>query len=357
MRRENSHRRRGVYRARAGGWGHRAVYVGAAVATAALLAGFGAAILVYGPLGQPTRQIGGSTLNVPPRGVSFGPAGIVFANALSSNNSTLNGGAIGLNLTWNETGGVSNGPCNTTGVWDNGTQFNATNVSQPWNLTGHVALVCLNAVSHGNITATWYNGTAGQGLIYNNYTSGGVVNGSYYTGYGAVNISSCSNWSLFHNINTTYGSYIPCQTYFEMNANTTYLPSFNGTNNAGPNSTESLWSPGQNGYASDDLVYVIPVYFANTSANATYEITIAAAGITPVAQTFFFNNTAPGENSTVLFAFDMTAAWLMDLTVTNETPFHSTSQAIYASVGVVSSIVTECGLANGYAVCPVISKT
>jgi hypothetical protein len=349
MRREN-HRRRGVYRASAGGFGHRAVYVGAAVATAALLAGFGAAILVYGPLGQPYRQIAGSTLPVAPNGVHFGTAGVIMANALAGN-----GTGYGLNLTWNYSaaGGIQ-GPCNVSGVWDNGTQFNATNASQPWNMTlDNTTLVCLNSIQNSILNATWYYQNGVQST-FNTYSSGGVVNGSYYAA-GGVNISSCSNWTLFHNINTGAfnGSYIPCQTYFEMNNNTTTLPAFNATNA----SAESLWSPNQSGYAPNDILYVVPVFFQNAS-NATYEITIAIAGITPVAQTFYFNDTAGvGGNTTVVFAFDMTAAWLMDLTVTNETPFNSTSLAIYASVGVSSAIVTECGLANGMAVCPVISRT
>lgn len=47
MRRE-SHRRRGLSRASSGGWGHRAVYVSAAIATAALVTGFALAGFYFG---------------------------------------------------------------------------------------------------------------------------------------------------------------------------------------------------------------------------------------------------------------------------------------------------------------------
>jgi len=346
MRREN-HRRRGVYRASAGGWGHRAVYVGAAVATAALLAGFGAAILVYGPLGVPSHQIGGTTLNVPPAGVTFGNASLAFAAGLNLVNST----GVGWNWSENATGFF--GPCNQSGVYMGGGAYLAhNNASSAVNLTGNTTLVCLNSVNNGTLNATWYYLANGSLAVTNSYNATGYVpDGSYYTANG-VNISACDNFTTFHEIiqGGPYNqSYLPCDTYFEMNNNTNWLPSF-GVNNS------TLWSPMQNGYLPNDLVYAIPVYFSNQTKGGVYEISVGIEGVTPVAQTFYFNYTGKGTNNTVLFTFDMTAAWLMDLAVTNETPFNTSSMAIYGDIGTVSSIVSECGNANGVAVCPIVTR-
>jgi hypothetical protein len=348
MRREG-HRRRGVFRASSGGWGHRAVYVGAAVATAALLAGFGVAILVYGPLGTPARQLAGSTLNVPPKGVSFGNASVAFASSLNLTNST----GVGWHWAYNATGAF-NGPCNSSGILaPNGSYVYANNESSPVNLTGNTTLVCLNSVNNGLLNATWYYSANGTQLTFNNYTAvGSVANGSYYNSSFA-NVSSCSNWTLFHelqNSSSVYnGSYIPCDTYFEMNNNTNWLPSYSGNNS-------TLWSPNQTGYAPNDLVYAVPVDFTNNATGGVYAISVSIEGITPVAQTFYFN--ATGANDTVLFTFDMTSAWLMDLTLENATtPFNASAMPIYASIGVVSALVTECGQSGGVAVCPVATKT
>ncbi len=360
MRREN-HRRRGMSRASSGGWGHRAVYVGAAVATAALLAGFGAAVLIYGPLGSPSRTLAGSTLNVAPTGVTFGNASITYASGLNLINAT------GSEFSWNGSGGAPVGPCNQSGIDVNlsGSYVYSNNASGAVGLYGNTTLVCLNSVDEGALNATWYWGTAnntnasneGKFLINNTYTAGGIPNGSFFNN-GFVNISSCSNWSMYHNINTTTynGSYIPCETYFQMDNGTTWLPSFSGNNS-------TLWAPNQSGYAPYDLVYAIPIVFGPTARVGTYSLSVAIGGVTPVAQTFYFNETANpaapglGENNTVLFTFDMTAAYLLDLSVTNITPFNASSFPIYASVGVVSSIVSECGTnATGQAVCPVVTK-
>jgi len=350
MRREN-HRRRGVSRASAGGFGHRAVYIGAAVATAALLAGFGAAILVYGPLGTPTHQIGGTTLNVPPAGVTFGNASLAFAAGLNLLNATGGG------WNWSENSTGFYGPCSHSGIYlPNGSYAASNNASSAVNLTGNTTLVCLNSVTNGTLNATWYYAANGSQQVFNTYNATGYVpNGSYFTDSQGNNITACDNWTLFHTIiqGGAYNqSYLPCDTYFEMNNNTNWLPAFNATGN----SSLTLWSPMQNGYLPNDLVYAIPVYFSNLTKGGVYEVSVAIEGVTPVAQTFFFNFTGKGTNNTVLFTFDMTAAWLMDLGVTNQTPFNSTSMAIYGSIGTVSGIVSECGAANGVAVCPIVTR-
>ena len=328
--------------------------MGAIVASAALIAGFGAALMVYGPLGTPLRQIGGTSASVPPTGVSFGNAGIAFASQLNLTNST----GAGWNWTFNNTSGAFNGPCNSSGVLlSNGSYEYATANNSSVNLTGNTTLVCLNSVTNGVLNATWYFSANGTQLINNTYNATNwVVNSSYYNNSGLGNITSCTNWTMFHELNYTYdnGSYLPCATYFEMNDNTTFLTSFTGvgTNNTTYNGS-TLWSPGQQGYAPGDLVYQLPVYFSNMTKNATYAISIDIEGVTPAAQTFYFNST--GVNSTVLFTFDMTAAWLMDLSYLNNTTTYNVSEAaIYASIGTQSAIVTECATGSlGQAVCPI----
>ncbi len=369
MRREN-HRRTGVYRKSSGGWGHRAVYVGAVVATAALIAGFGAALLAYGPLGTPVRSIAGTTAGLAPKGVVLGTASETFASQLNLNNASAPGAA-----TWNWTNatGGFNGPCNASGILNqtNGSYIpydtnNSTNASAPLqNLSANgnsTTLVCLNSVNNGLVNATWYYAQNGSEQTYNSYNSTNwVANGSSYNS-SAFNIPSCSNWTStnftnwteYHEFNTTYNSFIPCSTYFEMNNNTTYLTSFGGSGNAtGGYNNSSLWSPNQTGYLPSDVVYALPVIFENSSVNGTYEISVAIQGVTPVAQTFFFNDTIGNttlQNDTVLFVFDMTVAWLMDLSLnmTGNTT-NGSALVVYGSIGTASIIVSECA----QLVCPI----
>ncbi len=150
MRRE-SHRRRGLSRASSGGWGHRAVYVGAVIAAAALVAGFGVAVLVYGPIGTPFHQLSGSTLGSPPRGVEFGSASEVLATDLNLSNLT------GF-PTWNWTNATGNftGPCNESGIFNGTTFVGASNNSTPVNISvggNTTTLVCLNSVNNGVVNA------------------------------------------------------------------------------------------------------------------------------------------------------------------------------------------------------------
>jgi len=348
MRRE-SHRRRGAYRASTGGWGHRAVYIGAIVAAVAMVSGFGAALLPYGPLGLgvPSRQISGSSTGVPPTGVYFGNATELFASGLNLNVSGTGAWA------WTTAGNFT-GPCNGSGVFQSGV-YNLTNYSNLANInsTAPVDLVCLNSVYGGNVTATWYNST----FMSNSYDPiTWVPNGSTYNN-GVENISSCNEWTpagasssgtiwnATHVENLT--TFTPCNTYYEMNNNTTYVTSFvgsqavyNGSTGEGP---WYEWAYNESGYLPGDVLYEVPVLFTPMSVNGTYEISIAIGGVTPVVQTFYFNDSLYGgtTNVTVEFVFDMTAAWLMDLSF-NMDGMPATTPMIYGAIGTVSTIVTEC---------------
>jgi len=364
MRRE-SHRRRGVYRASTGGWGHRAVYVGAVVATAAIIAGFGAAVLVYGPIGTPFRQLSGSTLGSPPVGVSFGNAVEVLASGLPAYNATPAG------ENHFDVNGYSNASsvCTASGVWTpsaGSTYFNATS----GNVTsGNVTYVCLNSVGSvfglgpfGFLNSTWNANLTNYWLTdMQGYTA--IPNGSAYVNPAlGQNVTSCNSftapvgagpyfspWNVTHIYNSTFA---PCNTYYEMNNNTSVVLSFDGVPG---NST--LWVTNQTGYQADDVVYEVPVVFNNTTVtNGNYSISIAIAGVTPVAQTFILNVTAGGGTNgagTVVFVFDMTAAWLFDASYsyngTGAVPSSSIAPEIYGAIGLVSTIVSECTSNN---VCP-----
>jgi hypothetical protein len=350
MRRE-SHRRRGVYRASSGAWGHRAVYIGAVVATAAVIAGFGAALVVYGPIGTPTRQLSGTTIGIPPKGVEFGNAQQALASGL-----TLTGANGFPQWNWtNATTGNFTGPCQGSGVLaDNGSGFylGANNTTAAVNISaggGNVTLVCLNSVNNGTLGATW-NAT-------NSYNvTNGLPDGSY-TNTSLGNISSCNQWvgglpspvwNSTHLINNA--SFAPCATYYQMNNNTSYVTSFGGSYHGGNYTNSTVWAPGEMGYGPNDVVYELPVVFTNASINGTYEISVAIQGVTPVAQTFYFVDTIGGTSAapdTVLFTFDMTAAWLFDTSVVlNQTgglvPANFTTALIYGAIGLTSAIITEC---------------
>jgi hypothetical protein len=358
MRRE-SHRRRGVSRASSGGWGHRAVYVGAVVATAAVIAGFGAAVLIYGPIGAPYRQLSGSTLGAPPTGVSFGNGQELLASGLPL---TGTGGAT--NWSWsNTTTGNFSGPCQASGAEAGGVHYNATNASTAAPITpGNDTLVCLNSVLNGTLNSTWWAGL-GPACYLTSATYGktGIPCGQNYSANGQ-NVSSCNNftapaggqpwqspWNLTHIDNA---SFTPCQTFYQQNNNTGILPSFVGLNNSTAWVTNSTGNATQMGYLGADVVYEITANFTNKSTNGTFEVSVAITGVTPVAQEFFFNNTVHGgaSNGTVVFVFDMTAAWLYDASynysgnVTN-----SSLPEIYGAVGLTSVVITEC---SGNGVCP-----
>jgi hypothetical protein len=360
MRRE-SHRRRGLYRASSGAWGHRAVYVGAVVATAAVIAGFGAALVVYGPAGQSYRQSSATTSPAAPTGVVYGQAQEAFASGLNLTNASYG------NESWNWTAG---GPCNASGLLDpsNGSYiYYDTNSTANWfNVTsGNTTLICLNSVGetpssggyNGTLNATWYYNASGVPLIQNDWNdSSGMTLGATYAS-SLANITACNNfttslpaglqWNDTHVVNdTSMDPVAECSTFYQMNNNTNITPSFGGFNN----STE--WSPNQSGYALSDVVFEVPVIFTNTSVNGTYQVSVDIGGVTPVPQTFFVNSTTHGgSNGTLLFAFDMTAAWLYDTSLNySGMPWNNTTfEQVYGAIGLVSAIVTEC---SGAGVCP-----
>jgi hypothetical protein len=384
---QGSHRLRSRlhHRPPTGAWGHRAIYLGAVVATAAVVVGFGAALVIYGPVGTPTRQLSGTTVPVPPRGVMLGNAQEILASALN-----LTGAAGYPNWNWTNSSGAFTGPCNASGVLNpaNGSYafFNTNGTGQNLSTVGgNVTLVCLNSVGvtldnlfGGGISATWYSSPLGNQTSFNTYNNTNfVADGSFYTD-GLVNVSSCNQWNTstptglaaWNATHIVNGSFRPCATYYEMNNNTTWIPSFGGQFNgtffaSGPyidlptfnNST--LWAPDELGYLPTDIVYELPVVFTNASLNGTYEISVAIQGVTPVAQTFYFNDTIGGTSAapdTVLFVFDMTAAWLYDTTVMlNQTgvPAPTNLSLIYGAIGTTSAVVTEC---QG-AYCPLAAPT
>ena len=188
MRRE-SHRRRGVYRASSGGWGHRAVYIGAVVATAAVIAGFGAAVLVYGPIGTPYRQLSGSSLGAPPVGVSFGTGEELMASGLPAYNSTAP------NVF--DLGGYSNASsvCNASGVWSPGLAAGLGFSLTSGNVTaGNTTVVCLNSVG-------LFEGLAGTFGAVNSTWSAGLVGTTYLTDLqGATLIPNNQSY-----VNATFG--------------------------------------------------------------------------------------------------------------------------------------------------------
>jgi len=371
MRRE-SHRRRGLYRASSGGFGHRAVYVGAVVAAAALIAGFGAALVVYGPLGLPAHQLSGTTNPIAPSGVAFGNAQQALASQLN-----LTGADGYVSWNWTNSSGNFTGPCNGTGILGNNSSFfytNSNNATTAYNISsggGNTTLVCLNAVENGLLNATWYNATN----MHNSYNATNFMPNGSYDNTTLGNISSCNQWNttsttgldawnLTHVYNYTSGSTMGvCNTYYEQDNNTSWEPSFGAQwwEAGGVLNHSTIWSPNQSGYAPDDVVYELPVVFDNASVNGTYSITVAIQGVTPIAQTFYFNDSIGNTSAapdTVLFTFDMTSAWLYDTAVELNSSFmpsptNASAPLVYGIIGITSAIVTEC-LTNtgGVAYCP-----
>jgi len=363
MRRE-SHRRRGVSRASSGGWGHRAVYIGAVIATASIIAGFGAAVLIYGPIGTPYRQLSGSGLGAPPVGVSLGSSEQVMASGLPAYNSTTP------NVF--DLGGYSNASsvCNASGVWSPGTATglaftSGNNTTNAGTITaGNITYVCLNSVGanttapFGIVNSTWNAGLVGASYLMDAQGATFIPIDENYSANGQT-VASCNNftapasalpWQSPWNVTHVYNSsFLPCDTFYQMNANTTVVPSFDGVLNATGaipgNST--IWVHNQTGYQSADLVYEVTVNFATTSTNGYYEISIAIGGVTPVTQVFYFNNTVGGVgNASVIFVFDMTAAWLFDGSYSyNGTGAVTSSFAnpeIYGAIGLTSTLVSQC---------------
>jgi hypothetical protein len=344
------------------------------VATAAMIAGFSGALLVYGPSGTgvPSRQSSASSATVPPTGVTFGNAQAIIGTDL---NLTGADGYVGWN--WTNTSGVFTGPCNASGILSptNGTYAPYDTSTAAQNLSaggGNVTLVCLNSVGvtpnslyGGGIDATWYYDSLGNPLTFNSYNSSDMVgDGSSYNS-SLVNEASCNQWGsntswspVWNSTHVLNQNFTPCDTYYEQDSNTTWILSFAGEFTGVFTSGlyegmpiyngSSLWAPDEMGYGPADVLYEVPVVFSNASVNGTYEISIAIEGVTPVPQTFYFNDTigrTAAAPDTVDFVFDMTAAWLMDLSF-NMLGAPATTPMIYGAVGTVSTVVTECSPAG-----------
>jgi len=369
MRRE-SHRRKGVARKASRMAGHRAVYVAAVLATAAMVTGFSGALLLYGPIGRgvPSRTISGSSTGVPPTGVLLGTDRTVIATALN-----LTGADGFATWNWTNSSGAYTGPCNASGILSptNGSYSYYDTSTSGQNLSsggGNVTLVCLNSVGPsplwpygGVLNATWYYNASGATLLTNSYDPLDMVgDGSTYND-GNVNISSCNAWGpasgwspMWNETHLEDANFTPCSSYYEQNNNTTWvlsfagqyggifasglyvgMPIYNGT---------TLWAPDEMGFGPADVVYEVPVIFTNASVNGTYQISVDIGGVTPVAQTFYFNDTIGQTGAaadTVVFLFDMTAAWMMDLSF-GMLGQPATTPAIYGAIGTVSTVVTEC---------------
>ena len=355
MLRESHRRRASPQRIRSARLGHRAVYLGAVVTTAAAVAGFGAALVVYGPLGTPARQLSGTSIGIPPKGVFLGNAQELLASDL---NLTGAGGWPSWN--WTNASGNFTGPCNESGILNStsGGYLYSDNATAAYNISsigGNVTLVCLNSVTDGVLNATWYwNGTANTTV--NSYNSSDLIPDGSYDNTPLGNVSSCNQWNTSSPTgldawNTTHevrnASFSPCLTYYEMNGNTTWVPSFGGQWNGTAYLNSTLWAPREMGYGPNDVVYELPVVFTNASYNGTYQISLAIQGATPVAQTFFLNDSIGGTGvapDTVLFTFDMTAAWLFDTTILINSTGHAAPtnvSLIYGAIGAGSIVVTE----------------
>jgi len=341
------------------------------VTAAALIAGFGVAGLIYGPIGTPVHQKSGTTLGAPPKGVVFGNALEVLASSLN-----LSGAGGFANWNWTNATGNFTGPCNASGILNltggghyvyNNTNGTGDNISAGG---GNVTLVCLNSVGAvggslgGTLNATWYYNSTGVRQTFNSYNATDFMSNGSYLNNSFGNVSSCNQWgtpanntawNLTHVLNATTGDLnAPCQTYYEMNNNTTWLTSFGGAWNGTNYVNSTVWSPNQVGYAPNDVIYAVPVIFTNGSINGTYAINIGVGGVTPVAQTFYFNDSIGGTTAapdTVLFTFDMTAAWLFDASLNmSGMPTPVNASEIYGEIGAVSIVVTECA---GGSYCPI----
>ncbi len=380
MRRE-SHRRRGWNRASAGGWGHRAVYVGAAVATASLLTGFAVAGFYFGTFSHvfPSNAAQGSS--PAPYGVYYLSEYATFASSIPYLNLTNSSAGPCQNVTANGTDQLNNSSL-AAGVPLNLSAANATN-----SVNATATFVCLNSVFDGNISYIWdfsngtflgdfanYSAWDNVSVAANNTTAIGQTNTTFNESLenltGDANLSG--SWinetgcnPVFNN--TSILNMSNCA-YFAGNNNTTYYPHggfYNGTggwvslaNNSSPDPW--YWHPNETGYLSSDLIYQATVAFANfTGANMTYEIAVDFAGATPIPQIFFVNTGAGGANETITFLFDMSLAWTTglpgnDYGYSNTTdPGQGFFSAITAEVQSVSIIVYQCYAdASGSTVCP-----
>lgn len=370
MRREG-HRYRGVRRSgRGAGWGHRAVYVASAIAAASLVAGFGLAGYWFGTFSHTYSQITTTGFESAPYGVVFLSAGATYAAFVGFNYT---------NVTWNSTTGPCSAlPANGTNELNQSGPAGAFNLSAS-NLTtssnATLTFVCLNAVDGGNISYLWQNYSGHDPLNQSGWDNlSGAANGSQpaptfnlglnMTGEnstGSVNITGCN--PSVDGSNLTGAAELANCPFFAGNNQTTYVPhnGFYASNGTWINENATWWHPLQTGYLDSDSVFYATIEFVDTIPNVTYESVVDFAGATPVPQVFFLNTGAGGNNETVTFVFDMTAAWFTALpgnemgygdgNVTNETGgFHSN---IFAAIDTFSITVSQCYIdGSGMVACP-----
>lgn len=332
------------------------MYIGAAVATASLLTGFGLAGYWFGTFSHIFNQTTASGLESTPYGVHILQAGAAAASEISYLNFT--------NWSWV----MATGPCenfsNNTNV---SSALNLTNANASGGLNNNSAnathgFICLNSVNNAFVNDTWWNGT------FTNYTQAGPINASeqnettFYnqslgniTGFNAstpgnVSIKGCLPVVFVNATNNGSRELADCA-YFASNNNTTFEPHtcYNASALSCYNST---WRPNQTGYYPSDEVFFATVEFnSSIPANTTFEIAVSFDGATPVPQVFYVNTGNGGNNSTVTVVFDMTAAWLS--AVPGSCQGNNTTTCVFASINVFSVTVDQCYVdASARTVCP-----
>ncbi len=400
MRRE-SHRRRGLSRASSGGLGHRAVYFGAAIATAALVVGFALAGFYFGTFAHVFNSSSASGNSGAPYGVEYLGEYATYAGLVPGLNFTnlTNGTGPCVNVTDNGTNQLNNtslGPGAPINLTDPNINDSLVNTTADTNFTN---FVCLDAVDQGNITYEWQfvNGSfvqsgtnSSNGYSDVNYTgwdnitaeaNNTTANGNATFNESLANLTGNLNYSgdwlnetgcspVFSVVNQTDFANASRCAFFAMNNNTTYLPhaGFWGYNTTCPDGcwiTESTnasldpayWEPNQTGYLPTDQVYQATIGFIGNLTNQTYEVVISMQYVTPIPQVVFVNS-GGGQNATLTFLFDMTLAWTTalgnssyGLNDTNSTDGYFS--AVVAAVGTVSITVYQCYVdASGNNVCP-----
>jgi hypothetical protein len=367
MRREG-HRYRGVRRSsRGAGWGHRAVYVAAAIAAASLVAGFGLAGYWFGTFSHTYNQATASGFETAPYGVKFLSAGATYAGLIPNLNFTSNAsGQFGpcANLSSGNTSSANH--LNQSGA-RNATILSHANANNSRNAS--FTVFCLDAVSAGNISYLWTPYTFGMnnstgwdniGLAANNTTAPYYnVSLSELTGNtstaanNTINITGCNPLPSANNSTKALAALANCP-FFAGNNKTEYVPHagffnssgvwINETTNKSPDA--AYWHPNETGYLPSDSVFYAALEFSNATPNVTYEVDVDFAGATPLPQVFFVN-TGAGGNETVVFLFDMSLAWTtglpgIDYGFTNATgPFYS---SVIASIDTFSLTVSQCYL-------------
>jgi hypothetical protein len=406
MRRE-SHRRRGLSRASSGGLGHRAIYFGAGVATAALVVGFALAGFYFGTFAHVFNSSSASGNSGSPYGVLYLGEYATYAGLVPGLNFTnlTNGTGPCVNVTANGTDQLNNsslGPGASINLTSPNINDTIVNTTSDTNFTN---FVCMNAVDQGNITYLWQyvNGTfVSSGTNASDYfsdanytawdnvsaeannTSGtNGVNGNGTFNESLANLTGNANLSgewlnetgcspVFSVTNATDFANASRCAFFEMNNNTTYLPhaGFWGYNSTCPggcwiteaNNTSldpAYWEPNQTGYLPSDQVYQATIGFIGNLTNQTYEVVVSMQYVTPIPQVVFVNS-GTGQNATLTFLFDMTLAWTTalgnssyGLNDSNPNGTNGYFSAVVASVGTVSITVYQCYVdASGNATCP-----